>query len=192
MVDGTEKLLKSEYRKLGWVLLITVLLVILQPVLWSVVQGRAEAYRQKRSQRTQIDEITRRNEAIETDLRDHQDDLSKLTLSVPEFSALTQVVERLEVLADRRDLKNLDITNIYEVTDQSEFGIVPVRVSFRVTGGEDNLLAYLVEVEHVPELTQVSSWSLLPARVPSAVALEQEVLVQYELSADTLFFLKQK
>lgn len=174
----------QKYRRLAKTILLMIVLSTLQPFLWRYVHARALALQQIRSQGQQITNVQARNDEIQKTLQAQHDFLGQLELVSPPTTAITEVVERVEHLADQVGL-TVAITVIQELPANNsvvkEAGIVPVSISVQVAGTPRQLLSFMERVEHTPELSIVPHWTLVPASATSA---------EYTLTMDIFFFLR--
>lgn len=174
-------------------------LVIVQPFLWIFVQKKAVALHDSRSQEQQIANTKDRNATIKHNLGQEREFLSQLDVVVPPRKMLTQVVERLEQLADQRYL-SLKITNIKEdLSDAKTINnttLIPVTATLTVEGTINQVFDYLASIEHIQELTVLTAWKVLPNEkapvqsVAPGVPTPTPSLTRYTLSADILFYLR--
>lgn len=189
--------LNKKYKQLFGALVLMLILGGIQPFLWQMVTNRVIDVQLKQSQEEQIVNVQERNQTMQQNLAAQESFLNQLTVVAPPIEARTQVVERLELLADKHTLP-IEISLIQELPDGGRSAvsqIVPVVLSVSVQGSVDRLLTFMQEVEHVQELTVVESWSLNPHAGPPATSdpaaqPTPTPLPIYELRMDVLFFLR--
>jgi 50S ribosomal subunit-associated GTPase HflX len=156
------------------------ILLLAQFPLWILVERFATTLHEKRAQSLQIADLDRRNEEVSAALKGQEEYIDQLDVVTPPLVSLTQVVERVEQLADQQRLavSLQDISQPTATSNQKELHLSQIRLSITVSGTADQVLNYLDQLEHIPELTVVDAWSLKPQGG------------QYVLSAEVLFFLR--
>lgn len=182
----------ARYKSLIGSALIMVLLGAVQPYLWSFTQARVEQWQFDRTQDQQISKLKARNEAIKATLVEQQEYVDQVDVVAPPANSLTQIVERIEQLADRRGLE-FKYSLIDEELDAAKFGgaklLKPVMLSVSVSGGIDAVLTYIQDIEHAPEIAVIAAWQLKPLRQKSQ-NIGPVVEEGYTLDLDMIFFLR--
>lgn len=186
----------KKYKRLATTFFLMLVLAVAQPFLWKFVQARALALQQTRSQEQQIANVTARNVEVQKALDDESALFSQqLAVAAPSLADQTRVVERLEALGDQLSLQ-ANITVIVSLPGDSplapEESIVPVAVTVQTAGPPASLMSFMERVEHTPELSLISNWTLSPA-IPEAapVGRAQAGSSDYSLTMDVIFFLQQ-
>ncbi len=183
----------QKYRRLGTTVLLLVVLVAAQPFVWRFVHARALELQQKRSQGQQIANVKARNEEVKTTLKNQENFLNQLQVVSPPLTSLTQVVERVEQLADQLGL-TVNISVIQELPASGalvkEEEIVPVSVAIEAKGTVNQLLSFFDRVEHTQELSIVRTWSMAPDLAPAPGVVPVVSTPSYVLTMDILFFLQ--
>lgn len=189
----------KQYQVVIASLLVAVVLGVAQPFLWRLVRDRSIALHDSRSQSQQIVNVKDRNASIRHNLSEERELLSQLDVVVPPKRSLTQVVERLEQLADQRQLR-VKITNLKEELASADSAddatLLPVTATLAVEGTIDQALDYMSSIEHIQELSFLTSWSIVPRAAsgsapvaPGVSPLPTQPPV-YTLSANIIFYLR--
>lgn len=182
----------ARYKSLVRSALIVVLLGVIQPYLWSFTQARVEKWQLDRTQDQQISKLKARNDAIRAMLTEQQAYVDQVDVVAPPVSSLTQIVERIEQLADRRGLV-FEYSSIDENLDAAQYGganlLKPVMLSVNVSGNIDSVLTYVQDIEHTPEIAVVAAWDLKPVGQKGR-KVDVAVLEGYTLDMDMIFFLR--
>jgi len=186
--DSHAVVLKRRHQRLAISILLLVILVGAQPLLWRLVKRQAELVHERRTLEQQQADVQSRVDLMRDSLNSQQDIIATLDAVAPRFVSLPQAVERLELLADRRNL-SLEIQGIVKQTGTQQNALSPVTVSLRVFGPIEKVLDFMEQIEYVQELTQIESWQLEPTEAPAGVALD-EAGNNYRLSAEVIFFLR--
>ncbi len=178
------------WQQISLTLVLAIVLGVAQPWLWGYVEQGAEAIHNRRTEEQQLRELADRLVAIEQKHKEQASLLDGLTVIFPRVNATSQVVDRLEQLADKQSVE-LSIQNIGSPTtspNKKPSVLSPTVVSVQVKGSATRLLQYIDEVEHVQELAIIQSWDLtlapaLPSPIPGASP-------QYVLAMNILFYLQ--
>lgn len=184
-----------KYRRLVATIFLMVLLGGAQPFLWSWVNQQALHLQQQRSQDQQIANVINRNAEVKQRLTTTKEFLNQLEVVSPPTTSKTQVVERIEQLADQLGLQ-IDITVIQELATKETTGkeahVIPVSMSVATTGTTAQLLRFMDRVEHTQELSVVSQWALEPGPPPAVVAGAPVTVgpAPYTLTMDIFFYLR--
>lgn len=193
----------KPYKRMIAGLLMLAALSLAQIWLWRFVRQRAQDWHDKRSQEQQIDDLTKRNADIRHNLSEQKAYLGQVSMVVPPYQSLTQIVERLEQLSDQAG-SILNVTNIKEAEqakgtagkavarEKSPTALVPVAVTLEADGTADQVLNYLALVEHAPELGVVNKWSLQIQKGRSAAAgpSPSPQAMVYALNMEVTFFVQ--
>lgn len=181
------------WQKFLVTLVVVMGLAVVQPWLWGYVKGGAEAIHNRRTEEQQLKELIERLAVIEQKHTEQAALLDGLTVIFPHATATSQVVDRLEVLADRQSVE-LSVQNIAPPTaapGEKPTVLSPTVVSVQVKGSATRLLQYIDAVEHVQELAVIQSWDLAPA--PAVATLPSGALAVspgYTLAMNILFYLQ--
>ncbi len=148
-------------RLLRGVILLAVLAAV-QPFVWRTVASSAATLQDKRTIKQQTIALRERLAVIDAAFTEQTASLEDLAEIFPPVSSTSAAVERLEELADNRDIA-LTIQNIQEEKPLGPLNrsvVVPLTISVKATGAVDRLLEYIDAVEHVPEVTAIDEWVL--------------------------------
>lgn len=154
---------KIQNNQLRPLLIMVVFLLVLtgvQPFLWRFMSTSATKLQDKRTEQEQYTNLQQQLADIDR-VREEQTELvAQLEAIFPSLHKATQPVERLEQLADRRNLL-LAISNIKELEPLDKKGreeLVPLQITLQAQGPPDQLLGYIDDVEHAQEVVTISSW----------------------------------
>lgn len=182
------------WRKFLIILAMVVGLAAAQPWLWGYVKQGAEDIHNRRTEEQQLQELAERLRLIAQKHTDQAALLDGLAIEFPRVGDTSQVVERLEQLADRQSVE-LTVQNIAPpptaVPGKKPSVLSPTIVSVQVKGSATRLLQYIDAVEHVQELAIVQSWDLAaaPPAAPAS-ALGPVSSPGYTLAMNILFYLQ--
>lgn len=189
----------TDQRQLLRIVLVLVVVVAVQPFLWRFAQYRVSTVRDQQARNGQIAAVREQNQQIEQAIKTQQQLIDQLDIIAPRPTALNQVVERLEQLADKQQLR-IDISSIKEVTSTSRRKaavVTPVTAVIEIRGSVTAVLQYIEQLEHTPELTVVRSFTLKPNRLviepvasPLPSATPPPVVTDYSVKLEVIFFLK--
>ena len=172
---------------LGSVLLI---LLAVQPFLWRYVETSTEALRMKQSEKTQYQSIGSNLDKVKSTIAEQEQALEELSVVFPKKDNTSQVVGRLERLADDNGI-DFQIKSILEkevdASGQKLPGLTPLQVTLEASGDPVHLLQYLEATEHVPEVATIDSWSLQKSTVTDSATGQQTT--QYGLVAQVTFYI---
>lgn len=152
----------------GWMaaaILAGLALLVFQPWLWGRVYDSAATLRDRQTQREQLANVKALIEDIRTVDSTKQALLDQAAVVFPVQSAVSQVVEALESLAQAEGL-TLQLTAITEPEKgvrQAGPKLLPFEVNLTALGSPQALLTFLEAVEHMPEFTAVQAWEMKPA-----------------------------
>ncbi|MDP3997949.1 MAG: hypothetical protein U1C49_01300 [Candidatus Andersenbacteria bacterium] len=184
----------KQYRRLGFMAIVVILLIAAQPFLWKMVSAKALELADMRSQGQQIVNVKERNTQMSQVIDQQRDYDNQLKVVIPGSNSLTQIVERLEQVADQYGL-TLDIKSINEIDAEKSdkgalknTGITKVTVSLIAGGNVDRLLDFLESIEHIQELAAISSWSLKAQAHQGEGA--RVSLFNYSMSVDIIFYVQ--
>jgi hypothetical protein len=179
---------RRQRRRLASSVVMIAVLGATQFFLWRFVQGAAHQLQAKRTESEQLSTIRSRLEEMTRGQKTEQSLLEQLNTSFPDRSETPQAVERLERLADERQIK-LEIRSIAEETSKKEQKkIIPLVVVVQASGRPAALLQYMDGVENVVELTQIRSWTLAPQAVAPSTGLLSPGT--YTLDMEIVFYLQ--
>jgi len=142
-----------------------VLLIVLagsQYFLWRWVRVAANSLQDRRTQAQQLANLKERLGQIDDSIASQQQPLTNLDKIFPNIASSSEIVERLELLTERRGLQ-LEIKNIKEeeiITSRGPADIVPLVFLVNVIGNSDELLAFLDDLEHLEQQLVVRTWTL--------------------------------
>lgn len=175
-------------RKFSVMLFALVVLIGAQFLLWPFVQSAAANLHNKRTQEQQLINLRHRLKEIDETVHKYDSALENLDGIFPDLAASSQTVEQLEAVAQRRGLQ-LKIDSIREqdsIASRGPADIVPLTFLMSVTGGSDDLLSYLDDVEHLEEQVVVKTWAI-KAILDSTSGTPQ---LKHQLTMDLTFYLQ--
>ncbi|OGY31180.1 MAG: hypothetical protein A3C02_04040 [Candidatus Andersenbacteria bacterium RIFCSPHIGHO2_02_FULL_45_11] len=142
-------------------------LAALQPFLWGYVSDRAQQLHLLQTNEEQFALLSQKMIESQQAFSDAQPRLLKLGDVFPASSALSQVVGRIEALADTKQL-GIELKSI-EDTISIEAGsgtIRPKRITAEVTGSVEALFSFLEAMENQNEFLSIESWDIIAAGLP--------------------------
>lgn len=184
------------WRQLFIAIGILLVLIVGQTWIWGYVRSGAETLHTRRTEEQQLAELQQRLASIEAKRQEQLPLLDQLVVVFPRASDTSQVVDRLEQLADQQALR-LVIQNIgtEASTTKTNQGLIPKVVTLRVEGTVPKLLQYIDGVEHIQEVAKVRSWSLNLLAVPSTtpvpgqpVVIQSPTNVLYQMTMNIVFY----
>lgn len=180
----------SAFKGLVTTLLMVVLLGVAQIWLWQYVETSAATLRNRQTEEQQLEDLNGRIAIIEQNYKAQLPLLDQLLIVFPQASQTSQIVDRLEQLADRQKvqlaIKNITTQPLPEA--QKEKGLIPLLVTMEVRGAATMLLEYLAAVEHIQEIAVVRDWQVAPLRLgatPGAPAGPS-----HQMSMSLIFYLQ--
>lgn len=180
---------RSRYRRLAASMLLVLILAGAQPLVWRLVKRQAQVVHSRRTLQQQQADVRSRAEAMQNSLAQNADTIVIISAAAPPITSLSQAVERVELLADKRSL-SLDVLNIAQRPDSAVETVIPVAISLRVFGPIETILEFMEQIEQLQELTMLESWQLEPAAAPPGVVGAQ-TSGNYRLDAVVLFIFTQ-
>jgi hypothetical protein len=158
------------------------LLLVAQFFLWPYVQELATRRFQARSQDRQLKEVQEKIAKLTEEINRQKEGQEETLLVVPGYEQKTRIIDRLESLALERGVG----INIRTITDEKPVtDIIPLALDLQVIGESDQVLRYLVAVEHLPEITTVRNWALFPVAPPPGVTTSE-----YAMDMILIFYLQ--
>jgi len=157
--------------------------------LWMRVRTSLEEWRSASSLEEQREIINSRSGSIEGVLRQQKILLDQLSIVAPPVANVSQLIDRLERMADERQL-TVRVRNIAEGRGQ---GVVPLDLEIRATGSMDDLLSYLQAIEHLQELTRLTQWTVSQETVRRGVQDSQTTVASeqlYSMSMNMSFYVQ--
>lgn len=177
-------------KQLTIAIFILAALAVSQPFLWGYVSQAAQTLYTRQTQETQLKEIEARIATVESNRFTQQALLDQLKVAFPSQVQTSQIVDRLEQLADRQNVA-LQIQSIAaenpEAVAKAKDKLSPLLVTVTVSGGATALLQYVAAVEHTQEVAVIRSWQM------TAVASEgiaQPGAATYRLTMNIIFYLQ--
>jgi len=149
----------------------------IQPWLWDQVFAAASRYRDRQTQEEQLKNVKELADQVRTIDPGEAVLLDQAEIPFPLTGRTPQIVERLEGLAEGRNLQ-ISLASITEqpnIGERRPGGLTALDVAFLVQGPVRQMLAFFDALEHMPELTQVLSWGLRPAETGGGFALHMQV-----------------
>lgn len=163
-----------------------------QPWIWRYVESGAQDIHNRRTEEQQLAELTERLRVIEQKHTDQAALLDGLATIFPHADSTSQVVDRLEQLADKQSVE-LAIKTIgppATAAGAKPSVLSPIVVSVEVKGSATRLLQYIDGVEHVPELATVQSWDISPFTPPASASPAPPPSPSFVLAINILFYLQ--
>jgi hypothetical protein len=193
---------------------VVVLLIGLQPFLWSWVKSRSIALHELRIRAEQINEVRKRTKEIQENYDNQKAFVAQLDSVVPPSRNALQVIERLETATQGLDV-TLEVSRIDEGValtqgqevgleeaaqpkaalpktknnDEQHVSIIPLFITVNATGRPENLVEYIDAVEHVQELSYIQKLTISPAQAKATVT---ENVTDFQLLMTVVFYLQGK
>ena len=141
--------------------IIIVLLIVVQFFLWKYIQSYAGKIYMRQTNAQQTEALSQKIAEAQRGLLEQQRKLVSLSAIFPPKDGVSQVVGRIESIADTRRLK-LDIMSIEdgEPVESGKDAMFTKVFSLQATGPIDTLFAFFEALEHQTELVHVASWSV--------------------------------
>lgn len=158
-------------------------LVGLQPWLWKYVKTSAESLQMKRLEEKHFSSLGDDLLKITATLDQQELALSELDVVFPTQESTSQVVERLERLADEEGI-SFEIQSITEretnAAGKKLAGLAVLNITVEAFGSPAELLRYIERVEHTPELATVDSWVIrsIAGREAGQVPLQHNLVAE--------------
>ena len=182
----------SAFKNLTFVVVAVIALGFCQIWLWAYVGQVAETLHNRQTEEQQLQDLDSRIILIENTYEDQLPLLDQLTVVFPKDSETSQVVDRLEQLADKQGvtLEIKDISNKADVPKDST--LLPIAITCRLTGTATKLMQYLGALENIQEVAVVRSWALSVAPPLPAPATGAPVLVgpTHQMTMNVVFYLQ--
>lgn len=180
----------SAFKGLVITLSLVVVLGTAQIWLWQYVETSALELRNRQTEEQQLTELNSRIAVIEANYKAQLPLLDQLQVVFPQQTQTSQIVDRLEQLADKQKVE-LSIANIntQPVSDvQKSTGLIPLLVTMDVKGSATGLLEYIGAVEHIQEIAVVRDWQMAAAKAPAAAGAP--VAASHQMTMNVLFYLQ--
>ena len=138
-----------------------VLLVIVQPFLWSYVHATAKNLHSQQKNREQLALGTQKITESEASLVAAKSRMLKLSESFGAPSDISQLVGRLEALADSKRLA-IELQSIEDGApiEAGSISLATKVITAKVTGSTKELFSFLEAMEHQKEFLTVESWNV--------------------------------
>jgi len=161
---------------------LALILLFGQPWLWNRVLVAAARFRDRQTQEEQLGNVNqlvdklRNVEAVEQGL------LEQTLIPFPVQGDAPQLVERLEGLAQNKGLAmTLESIVEREVTKKSKQKLIPLDLTFSVSGSPRSVLSFFDAMEHMQEFNQVQTWALttVPGVRQGGVAYGAQITLRF-------------
>ncbi|MBI3255750.1 MAG: hypothetical protein HYZ63_02155 [Candidatus Andersenbacteria bacterium] len=181
----------SAFKGLFVTLVLVVALGVAQIWLWRYVQTSAQTLRNRQTEEQQLEELNGRIAIIEQNYKAQLPLLDQLLVVFPQASQTSQIVDRLEQLADRQrvELSIENITTQALVESQKNTALIPLLVTMDVKGAATTLLEYLAAVEHIQEIAVVKDWQIAPLP-PRAPTPGEPAGASHQMTMNVIFYLQ--
>lgn len=181
----------SRMKKLLILLGVVLVLIIVQPFIWTGVRRSSERYHDNQTQEEQLVRVEEKIGELSAVFRDNETAIDRLNLTFPTSGNTPEIVASLEKLADQRSI-DLTVSSITEGTNKYRRPeqLTPLTIRFDATSTSvASLYSYLDAVEHSLLLADLV---VLDMRVVSTPIQGGSGLAQrpYQLSAEVVFYLK--
>lgn len=158
---------------------ILLILIVVQPYLWDAVRRSALQLHSGQTNAEQLILVSQKLAESQEALFQKQPHLNQLFDAFPPSNTISQVVSRIEALADSAHLP-VELKSIEDGT-QSETGrgnIITKNITVRVTGSMEAVFSFLDSLEHQQEFARIESWDVatIAQYVPSSSAMFQMTL----------------
>lgn len=178
----------GQVRGLVISLVMLVALAVAQPFLWNFVRASATVLHDKRTEEEQFANLKIRVEEVSKHSNALDEELKKLSVSFPSTNVPAQLVERIESSARTAGvgviIKTISEGEVASLKRKADTGIVPLTITVEVVGAPGELLGYLQQLEHVPEVTTVDSWSLNPRGATGDYAMVMNIVFYLQPESD--------
>lgn len=183
---------KKQQSLLQQLIVTGVLLVVLgiaQPFLWNFVWRSADALHSKRTEEQQLQELQARIKDSNAQYQAQQPLVDQLSVSFPKAADTSQVVDRMEQLANKVGVA-LSIKNIVTEapTKKTTSGLSNFVVTIKADGTAHGLLQYIDALEHAQEVATIRQWVITPG--PASTAGQPISLVPFTMTANVVFYLQ--
>lgn len=177
-------------------LVVTILMLIAlggaQPFLWGYVKASADALHARRTEEQQLQELQARIHDIETKYKAGQPLIDQLSVPFPKTGQTSQVVDRLEQLADKTGVA-MEITNILTDPPSKKGGgnLNSFVVTVRVDGTAHGLLQYIDALEHIQEVVTLRQWVFNAVPVSATIVPGAKPTYPFSMNMNVVFYLQQ-
>lgn len=169
---------------------IVLILIAVQPFLWSMIKQRSVQLHSNQTNQNQFVLLSKKLAQLKKDFDSSQPRLEELAQSFPSASTISQVVGRIEALADAKYL----VSALKSIEDgvpieAGKSKITTKRVVIEITGSVEALLSFLETVEHQKEVVSVESWdlSIAPQSAPSGTSVGASAPV-FKIIVHTIYY----
>ncbi len=151
-------------------IILVVILLTIQPFLWGYVGSRARQLHANQTNEEQFALLSQKLIESQQAFSDIQPRLLKLSDSFPSSITISQVVGRIEALADTKHVA-IELKSIEDVSslDAGKGKITTKRITADVSGPIDALLSFLEVMEHQKEVLSIESWDVVQAASQSSL-----------------------
>lgn len=138
------------------------ILAALQPFLWSYVGDRARQLHMSQTNEEQFALLSQKLIESQQAFSQAQPRLLQLADSFPASNTISQVVGRIEALADAKHLI-IELKSIEDATpvEAGRGTIVTKRITAEVTGSVESLFSFLESMENQKEFISIESWDVV-------------------------------
>lgn len=181
----------SAFKSLALTVVAVIGLGLCQIWLWAYVGQVAETLHSRQTEEQQLQDLDARIISIEKNYESQLPLLDQLAVVFPRDTETSQVVDRLEQLADKQGV-TLDIKDISNKADvPKDSSLLPVSITCRLTGTATKLMQYLGALEHIQEVAVARSWELSAApQLPASSAGTFVVAPTHQMTMNVVFYLQ--
>lgn len=160
--------------------------------LWNFVYQSADALHTRRTEEQQLQALKAIIADVQTKFAAEKPLVDQLSVPFPKNTQTSQVVDRLEQLADKTGVL-LNITNISTETPNKKTPnqLNSFVATLKVDGSAHSLLQYIDAVEHIQEVTTIRQWAIVGVP-PSATVLpgQPPPAPLFTMNMNILFYLQ--
>ncbi len=158
---------------------------ILQPFLWTYVGDRARQLHMSQTNEEQFALLSQKLIESQQAFSDAQPRLLKFTDVFPPSNTVSQVVGRIEALADTRQL-SIELKSIEDTTpiEAGKGTINTKRITSEVTGSVNELFSFLEAMENQKEFLSIESWDI----ITTAGLSQQNSVPTFKMTLHTIYY----
>lgn len=166
-------------------ILIVIILLAVQPFLWKFVGDRARQLHSNQTNEEQFALLSQKLIDSQKAFSDAQPRLADLSDSFPPATTISQVVGRIEALADTKHLV-IELKSIEDGSpvEAGKGAITAKHITASVTGPVESLFSFLEAMEYQKEVLHIDSWDLIQGSLPSVSPVASP---QQGVPLDTIF-----
>ena len=149
-------------------IVLVVILLAIQPFLWGYVGGRSRQLHSNQANEEQFALLSQKLIESQQAFSDTQPRLLGIIDSFPFPAAISQVVGRIEALADTKHVA-IELKSIEDgfPLEAGAGKITTKRITAQATGSVESIFSFLEAMENQKEFLAIESWDIIPAAAPS-------------------------